>query len=79
MSYRLGKKAARHDARNFPFTRYRMAVVPPPPETLDLGAKVSVWPMYLNDKMGDCTCAAVGHMAESCSSFSGATRSASRG
>jgi hypothetical protein len=38
--------------------------LPPVPLTQDVdrASKVSSWPMYLNDQLGDCTIAAVGHM-----------------
>jgi hypothetical protein len=31
---------------------------------MDLSKNVNAWPMYSNDKIGDCTCAAAGHMIE---------------
>lgn len=37
------------------------AEVPAPPSSIDWCSKVSNWPMYGNDQLGDCTCAAVGH------------------
>lgn len=38
--------------------------VPPAPATADWLSRVQSWPMYLNDQLGDCTCAAVGHMIQ---------------
>ncbi|MCX4750889.1 hypothetical protein OG455_41145 [Kitasatospora sp. NBC_01287] len=38
--------------------------VPPAPTTADWQSRVTSWPMYLNDQIGDCTCAAVGHMIQ---------------
>jgi hypothetical protein len=40
------------------------AELPPAPETLDLTSRVPEWPMYANDRIGDCTIAAAGHMIE---------------
>ncbi len=40
------------------------ALIPPLPVSVEWGRKVSTWPMYGNDSMGDCTCAAVGHIIQ---------------
>jgi hypothetical protein len=62
---RLGKLPARSDLRTLPLGRYvDRALLPEPPERLDLAAPVADWPMYGNDRLGDCTTAAVGHMIE---------------
>lgn len=34
------------------------------PENRDWLSAVSSWPMYLNDSIGDCTCAAAGHLVQ---------------
>jgi hypothetical protein len=34
------------------------------PENRDWMSQVSNWPMYLNDRIGDCTCATVGHLLQ---------------
>jgi len=34
------------------------------PTVVDEISRVPSWPMYLNDQIGDCTCAAAGHMIE---------------
>jgi len=62
--YHLGKKPAVYDSRTLRFGAYLGAGLPRPPDTVDWGKNVKTWPMYLNDKYGDCTCAAVGHMIE---------------
>ncbi len=62
--YRLGKKPAVFDSRTLRFGAYLSAKLPAPPAAVDWGKNVSSWPMYLNDKYGDCTCAAAGHMIE---------------
>jgi hypothetical protein len=40
---------------------YLTAELPPAPLIVDRASKVASWPMYLNDQLGDCTCATVGH------------------
>ena len=62
----LGKLEVKHDARNLKLARYidDAVVLPEVPKSIDWSAKVKSWPMYGNDKLGDCTCAAVGHMTE---------------
>ena len=62
---RLGKLPVRVDVRTLRVERYLdRAVLPAPPETLDLSDRVTEWPMYANDRIGDCTTAAAGHMIE---------------
>lgn len=62
---RLGKLPAQHDVRTLPLQRYvDRTALPPPPPTLDLARPVDEWPMYANDRLGDCTTAAAGHMIE---------------
>lgn len=36
---------------------------------VDRSSKVPSWPMYANDSLGDCTCAAAGHMVTAWSAF----------
>jgi hypothetical protein len=38
---------------------------------VDRQSKVSQWPMYLNDRLGDCTCAAMGHAIAQWTAYSG--------
>jgi hypothetical protein len=45
------------------------APLPSPPASVDWLSKVSSYPMYLNDQLGDCTCAAVGHMIQAETSY----------
>ncbi len=63
-SYKLGKHPAVIDKRTLRFDKYVTPALPSPPASVDYGAKVSTWPMYANDKYGDCTCAAAGHMIQ---------------
>lgn len=46
---------------------------PAPPPAADYYSAVASWPMYLNDQLGDCTCAEVGHQIESDSTYGSGT------
>lgn len=62
-SLRLGKRAPRHDPRTLMLANYLQdAALPEPPASIDFTAKVSAWQMMKNDTLGDCTCAAAGHL-----------------
>lgn len=61
---RLGRLPVKHDPRTFILERYVEPHLPVPPVTVDLTAAVPTWPMYGNDELGDCTCAAAGHMIQ---------------
>lgn len=39
------------------------------PHVVDRASKVGSWPMYLNDQLGDCTCAAVGHALQAWTAY----------
>lgn len=60
---KLGKAPARHDARTLRMARYLTTLVSPP-AAIDYTKLVSAWPMMLNDKLGDCTCACAGHFIQ---------------
>ncbi|HEY4347421.1 MAG TPA: hypothetical protein VGM80_07515 [Gaiellaceae bacterium] len=61
----LGKLPARIDVRTLALARYLdRDVLPAPPRSFDLTGAVPNWPMYGNDRVGDCTTAAAGHMIE---------------
>lgn len=63
--FRLGKRAPRIDSRMLRLHAYlRLHALAPAPTAVDWTAKVSAWPMMGNDTLGDCTCAAAGHMIE---------------
>jgi hypothetical protein len=57
---KLGKQTAHHDKRVPMLSKYT-AGLPTPPTKVDYTAKITNLGMMLNDKLGDCTCAAVGH------------------
>ncbi len=65
MTYRLGKNHPVVDPKTMRFGIYLTPQLPPAPSSVNYGAKVSTWPMYDNDKYGDCTCAAAGHLIQS--------------
>lgn len=63
-TFKLGKNVPKVDKRTLMFGKYVTAQLPPPPVAVDYSKPVPVWPMMGNDKYGDCTCAAAGHMIE---------------
>ncbi len=63
LKLKLGKQPPRHDPRTLLFASYVTAALPAPPPSLSLTAKVKVpWGMMDNAQIGDCTCAAAGHL-----------------
>ena len=64
---KLGKKPAHHDPRTLQMANY--LELPQIPAARDWTTKAAAsWGMMLNDKLGDCTCAAVGHIIQAWSS-----------
>ena len=59
---KLGKQIARHDPRTLLLASYMTPALPAAPPICDLTSKVSDWGMMENDQLGDCTCAAAGHL-----------------
>jgi hypothetical protein len=69
---RLGKQAPKYDPRSLRLARYLATDLPPPPDELDLVSKVDVkFGMYLNDQLGDCTCASLAHAIQFWSAANG--------
>jgi hypothetical protein len=66
----LGKTPYVHDDRSLLFEQYTTGLQAPPTD-VDWGAKVRNWPVFLNDKIGDCTIAAIAHMIEGWSANAG--------
>ena len=63
LKLKLGKQTARHDPRTLLLASYATPALPAPPATMNLTKKVKVpWGMMDNDQLGDCTCAAAGHL-----------------
>ena len=67
---KLGKKAARHDARTLKLSDYLDPSLNPP-DTSDWASKMSNLGMMLNDSLGDCTCAGAGHLIQQWSAANG--------
>ena len=62
---KLGKLPPSGDnAKALKLAAYLHQPLPTPPAALDLALLGKVYPMYGNDRLGDCTCAAAGHMVE---------------
>jgi hypothetical protein len=57
---KLGKQTAHHDNRVPMLSKYT-ASLPPAPAAVSYDSKVTNLGMMLNNTLGDCTCAAVGH------------------
>lgn len=59
---RLGKRPYVHDPSRAMLSDLRTGVaLPAPAQASQWSTYVTSWPMYLNDTLGDCTCAEVGH------------------
>jgi hypothetical protein len=72
VKFRLGRLPVRTDVRTLQLARYvDRTKLPAPPASYDETQHVAEWPMYANDRLGDCTCAAAGHMIEA---WTGASR-----
>lgn len=64
VQHRLGKKVVRHDSRTFKLSNYIHVPSLVLPDEVSWIMRPQVWPMYLNDTLGDCVEAAQGHMIE---------------
>jgi hypothetical protein len=61
----LGKLPVRTDVRTLALARYvDSSRLPSPPDAFEGTTGVDSWPMYANDRIGDCTTAAAAHMIE---------------
>ena len=62
---KLGKRERRTDPRTLQLRDYLDPVkLPEPPAEVSYCVKVPSWPMLLNDVLGDCVIAAMGHMVQ---------------
>jgi hypothetical protein len=61
---KLGRKAIKTDSRTLAFGDYLTPALPPPPPAADWTKGIAQWGMMLNDKLGDCTIAGVGHAVQ---------------
>jgi hypothetical protein len=63
LKLKLGKQSPRHDPRTLLFATYATPALPAPPPSLNLTTKMKApWGMMDNAQVGDCTCAAAGHL-----------------
>ena len=71
---KLGRGPVVKDARTLQLLRYLTTALPSPPPLYSLATVVRAWPMYGNDRLGDCTIAAIGHMIEAWTAALGKVR-----
>lgn len=67
--YKLGKLVPKEDPRTLAFETFVIpGQLPPVPDSVSwedaIPNVIGNWPMMRNDRLGDCTCAAAGHMIE---------------
>ncbi|MGC9157388.1 MAG: hypothetical protein ACP5FH_00245 [Terracidiphilus sp.] len=58
---KLGRKAIKTDSRTLRLARYLTPALPAPPPSADWTRGITAWGMMLNDQLGDCTIAGLGH------------------
>jgi hypothetical protein len=68
---KLGRKAIRTDSRTLALADYLTAQLPAPPPSKDWTCGITSWGMMMNDKLGDCTIAGVGHAIQVWSACTG--------
>ncbi len=68
---KLGKLPARHDPRTLMLANY-LGTLQPSPAAVDYTHPVPNWPMYDNDTIRDCACAAAGHLIQEWTANAGA-------
>lgn len=62
---KCGKKSARHDKRTLALANYvNASILPNPPDNLDYTTKITNLGIMLNNSLGDCTAAGVGHIRQ---------------
>lgn len=59
--FALGALPPKEDPRTLRLGAYLPAALPTPPAAVDWTTKVGTWPMYRNNRVSCCTCAAAGH------------------
>ena len=69
---KLGRKAIKTDTRTLMLSKYLTSKLPPPPPATDWTKGVAAWGMMMNDTLGDCTIAGVGHAVQVWSAETGA-------
>jgi hypothetical protein len=68
---RLGRKAIKTDSRTLRLGAYLTSALPAAPVATDWTKGITTWGMMLNDTLGDCTIAGVGHAVQVWSANSG--------
>lgn len=69
----LGRVEARHDPRTLRLAKYLDdSSLPAIPEGWDYTSGVPSWPMYGNDRLGDCTIASAAHLVQAWTAAAGA-------
>lgn len=71
---RLGKRPRRRDERTLKLARYLTGALPPAPAAVDYTQGVTDWGVMLNDRLGCCTIAAVGHAVQTWKLNAGAAK-----
>src|ERR1035438_8289552 len=61
---KLGRKAIKTDTRTLMLGDYLTPALPPPPAAADWTKGQTSWGMMMNDTLGDCTIAGVGHAVQ---------------
>lgn len=72
MAGKLGRLPGRPTQPRLKLAAHLYREVPPTPELVDWLSRVSDWPVYGNDAIGDCTCASAAHKIISWSTYAGA-------
>lgn len=62
--FKLGRRPARFDSRTLRMERYLTPSAPAPPEAIYWSKGFPKWGMMLNDDLGDCTIAGLGHATQ---------------
>ncbi|HEY6325631.1 MAG TPA: hypothetical protein VIW73_03820 [Candidatus Cybelea sp.] len=65
----VGKLPPKRDDRTLLFEEYLSPRLAEPPARVDRESRVHRWPMYANDRLCDCTCAAAAHMVQSWTAY----------
>jgi len=68
---RLGKKAPRKDSRTLKLAKYIQPKLGLAPSRCGYIDRVINWPMFLNDSLGDCVCAAMAHIEQQADAYTG--------
>lgn len=61
---KFGRKAIKTDSRTLRLAKYFTAALLPPPKAVGWGDGIRQYGMLMNDSLGDCTIAAVGHAVQ---------------